>query len=264
MVAPEHFLTSFVLIISFVFFHSSANALFNGQPYTGSSSQIQELQQIASASRAQIANAPISIPASNATSSVHKHDNTSDSTIASARAVVASAIAQQRAINKARIQSPLRNTYTSRHASSTKQSAANVQPMVLPDTIVAAAAALIAEVDAAAKFKNGTLYKDYSSILTLGHRSKGVANVTKRQTTSFWMEGVAHLGTQPLGGNSSYKVSQRRRISSNILKSEQVWRSVKDYGAVGDGVTVSSLTERTLQENFCSNIILLIRMTLRL
>jgi hypothetical protein len=206
MVAPNHFLTRLMLVVAFVFFHSSVTALFNGQPYTGSPSQIQELQQIASASRAKVANAPLAKPASSANTSAHKHDNTSDSTITAARATVANAIAQQRAINKARVQNPLRNSYTSRHASSAKRSVASL-PMVLPDTTVAAAAALLAEVDAAAKFKNGTLYKDYSSILKLGHRSKGTANVTKRQTTSFWMEGVAHLGTQPLGNDASYKVS---------------------------------------------------------
>lgn len=154
MAAAKSFSPS-LIVIGFLAFFNVISALFNGQPYTGSQSQIQELQQIASASRAQIANALIAQPASDVTASVNKHQNTSETTIAAARAIVASAIAQQRIVNKARVQNPLRNSYTSRHSSSTKRRAVNVQPLTLPNDAVTAAAALVAEVDAAAKFKNG-------------------------------------------------------------------------------------------------------------
>ena len=209
MMAALRYFSRLMVIISLATFHLSVNAyLFNGQPYDGSPEQIQELQSIASASRAKVTNATLAQPASNVTASVRKHDNTSDITIASARAVVASAIAQQRIVNKARVENPLRNTYKSRHSSSAStRRAADSPPLVLPSPNVAAAAALVAEVDAAAEFKNGTLYKDYSSVLALGHRNRGAQNVTKRETTSFWMEGVEHLGTQPLGNDPSYKVS---------------------------------------------------------
>lgn len=72
-----------------------------------------------------------------------------------------------------------------------------------PTLEVRAAAALVAEADAAA---NTTPY-------------------FAKRATSYWMEGLEHKGSFPRawGGNSAYRV----------------FRNVKDYGAAGDGVTVS-------------------------
>ncbi|KAH8816524.1 pectate lyase superfamily protein-domain-containing protein [Xylogone sp. PMI_703] len=218
--APKKLMSMHITTLIFLIFLLSVNALFNGEKYTGSAAQIAELKKIADANRAKIAKIQVSHAAPNLTASITKHDNTPPAAIAEARAVVASAIAEMRATNKARVENPLRNTYVSRHSSSSKRRTAIPSPLTRPNTTVAAAAALVAEVDAAAKAKNGTLYRDYSSILAL-HRGHNSSAPVKRQTTSFWMEGVDHLGTQPLGGDSSYKV----------------WRNVKDYGAAGDGVT---------------------------
>jgi hypothetical protein len=114
----------FFLICSLV----SAEALFNGDPYTGSLSQIVELQQIASANRASIANPPISSPTSSLNVSISKHQNTSEATILEARAIIVNAIAQASATNKARFEKPLRNTYTSHHSSSAKKRGADILP----------------------------------------------------------------------------------------------------------------------------------------
>ncbi|KAH9206003.1 hypothetical protein DL95DRAFT_416922 [Leptodontidium sp. 2 PMI_412] len=71
---------------------------------------------------------------------------------------------------------------------------------------IAAAAALVAEIDAAAGFRNGTV----------------LPPLKKRAGEAFWMETISRSGTQPYGGDGSYKV----------------FRNVKtDFGAKGDGMT---------------------------
>jgi len=137
--------------------------------------------------------------------SINKHKNTSASTIALARAKVAAAIQQVSISNKARVQNPLRNNYGSQSPASRVRRDASLHPLVI-DPDVAAAAALVAEVDAAAEALNGTLYSDYPIINAFRQKNKNLRK-QKRQTTSFWLEGIEHLGTQPFGGNSSYKVS---------------------------------------------------------
>jgi hypothetical protein len=68
----------------------------------------------------------------------------------------------------------------------------------------------------------------YASTIPLAARGVDAANnarILAPRATAYWMETIAHNGTFPesWGGSSDYKV----------------FRNVKDYGAVGDGVTVS-------------------------
>lgn len=53
----------------------------------------------------------------------------------------------------------------------------------------------------------------------------GNLSITRRQTSSgtFWMANIARKGIVPWGDNSTYAV----------------FRNVRDYGATGNGVTVS-------------------------
>jgi hypothetical protein len=120
----------------------------------------------------------------------------------SARATVASAIAQMRISNKAVVQNPLRNNYVLKPGTTGQKRRQSVpSPMVITPE-VAAAAALVTEADAAAKAANGTLHYDYSAFDALRHRNGG--SNAKRQTTStpFWMEDPTFNGTgsQPYGG----------------------------------------------------------------
>ncbi len=197
----------FWLLLSVICFFSigSTASFFDGEPYTGSKEQLDKVRSVASQRIA--ARTSQSAPAatqSTFTVSVNKHANTSQTDIARARAIVAAALADSAAANRARMNIPLRNSYRSRHSTSAKPRR-DVAPLPVISTSVAAAAAMVAEIDAAAYAKNGSLYGDYSQFDTLRTRRTGESpRVKKRQTTSFWMEGMEHLGTQL--GNSSYKV----------------------------------------------------------
>jgi hypothetical protein len=76
-------------------------------------------------------------------------------------------------------------------------------------------------VDAQAQAANGTLITSYPDVDEI--RSRGQTGPQKRETATWWMEGLAHLGTQPFGDNSAYKVW--RKVSAPL------------YNAKGDGVT---------------------------
>lgn len=80
---------------------------------------------------------------------------------------------------------------------------------------IATAAALIAEADA---------YEEATNI-TLGRRG---ADHTALQTraSSYWLANKQHKGSWPFGNND---------------KDFAVFRNVADYGAAGNGITVSSL-----------------------
>jgi hypothetical protein len=162
-----------------------------------------------------------------------------DTAIAAARKIVADAIAQASIRNAARIQNPARNQYvpspnkakresltcrvaahsyslkpgtvvgdrtvTKRDGNSADANAAPAPPLLPITDEIAAAAALVAEADAAAD------------------NTGPPASLLKRGSSSYWMDNLKHLGTSPWGKNSSYKVYR------NV---------VTDYGAVGDGKTV--------------------------
>lgn len=131
-----------------------------------------------------------------------------------ARSIVEEAIAKSSELNAARLASPVRNQYGLRPGTiiggdtvpQGKRDVAQVAILPLLDITdaIAEAAALVAEADATSEAGN--------------------ANVTKRAVAasgSYWMGSLARKGTVPWGDDPSYKV----------------FRSVLDYGAVGDGVT---------------------------
>ncbi|PGH08809.1 hypothetical protein AJ80_07768 [Polytolypa hystricis UAMH7299] len=126
--------------------------------------------------------------------------------IEEAREIIAEAIKHATVYNKARIESPLRNRYTLNPQ--TKPITRQDVPPLFPITEkIRNAAALVAEANALETARNNTVKTRQSN--------------KRRAAASFWMEDVEHKGTQPLGDDPSYKV----------------FRNVKDYGAVGDGVT---------------------------
>lgn len=144
-----------------------------------------------------------------------------------ARQIVANAIAEAGRLNEARYQHPARNAYrlkpgtvignttvppTQRRSRRRRGNAGTEAPPPLLKITneIARAAALVAEADA--------LVATHSS-------SFKTSNVTRRQasTGTFWMQGLARKGLFPWGDNSTYAV----------------FRSVRDYGAVGNGITVS-------------------------
>lgn len=148
--------------------------------------------------------------------------NVTLTTIQIARAIVADAIKKVSIANKARVENPIGNTYTLKPSSAAKvrrdaPSLFDVTPEI------AAACALIAEIDAAAQAANGTLHTDYSAIIP-GHK-RGV--LEGRTASNYWMANLQNLGTQPFGNDTTY----------------QVFRNVNDTrfagGAKGDGMTVS-------------------------
>ncbi|KAH8803500.1 pectate lyase superfamily protein-domain-containing protein [Xylogone sp. PMI_703] len=126
------------------------------------------------------------------TDSLNKHANVSESALA--------------AVRKSRLDNPIRNVYTRKGTANAKKMRSPSTWPISPDTL--AAAALLAEVDAAAKYHNGTLYTSYRNSSHITKRTDHPFNsrlFAKRQSTTFWME--------------------------------EVWRNVKEYGAVGGGVT---------------------------
>lgn len=135
----------------------------------------------------------------------------------SARLVVESALNQSSKLNQARLAKPHRNIYGLRPGTTVGQSTApstninitinnDVSPLLTITPEIVQAAALVAEADAVANPANVN------------------SNMTKRAVSgSYWMEHLARKGTVPWGDDPNYRV----------------FRNVVDYGAVGDGVTVS-------------------------
>lgn len=111
-----------------------------------------------------------------------------------AREVVDAALADWASYNKARFDNPRHNVYSPTPESvlgSTKRDTSD-SVLAIPDVTedIANAAALVAEIDAAAGFRNGTI----------------LPPIKKRAGTAFWMETISRSGSQPYGGDSSYKV----------------------------------------------------------
>ncbi|WEW59950.1 hypothetical protein PRK78_005432 [Emydomyces testavorans] len=127
-----------------------------------------------------------------------------------ARAIVKAAIAQTSAHNKARLEKPARNQYSpypgSRSQAQFSARGENPPPLFNVTEDIAKAAALVAEADAWAESKNGTV-----------RSAKNQA-----QAGNFWLGQISHSGGWPFGKNGpDYKV----------------FRDVTKYGAKGDGVT---------------------------
>lgn len=133
--------------------------------------------------------------------------------IQDAQAIIESAMAESGKLNMARLAKPLRNTYGLRPGTVVGGSAVtganattnqDVTPLLQLTDAIVEAAALIAETSAVS----------------------GIGNMTKRAvaaTGTYWMGSITRQGTVPWGNDPAYKI----------------FRNVIDYGAVGDGITVS-------------------------
>jgi len=143
-------------------------------------------------------------PPSNSTVAAGIYSNSTTS-LAQARVLIAAAIQNVTVSNKARVDNPRGNIYTTKPSTSSKFRRDTNTTVVTPE--VASAAALLAEADAAERAKNGTLHRDYSEVFALWNKADS-SGLSKRATNNgtWWLEGIEHLGTQPFGGNSSYKV----------------------------------------------------------
>lgn len=138
--------------------------------------------------------------------------NVTAEAIRKAEELVEAAIKESTILNQKRFENPMRNRYSLKpgtvvgHARRAVEAVDAPPPLLQITPELAAAAALIAEADAAKEYGNKTLF----------HNTRA---------GSFWMESIGRKGTVPWGDDSSYKV----------------FRNVRDYGAKGDGVTVSLL-----------------------
>lgn len=131
--------------------------------------------------------------------------------LADAREIVANATAEAGRLNKLRLAKPLRNTYGLKPGTTVEGSAISAANVTANQGVkalleitdeIANAAALVAESSGSSR------------------------NVSKRAAASagtYWMGSIDRRGTVPWGDDPDYVV----------------FRNVLDYGAVGDGVTVS-------------------------
>lgn len=135
--------------------------------------------------------------------------NATASDIAEAREIVEKALDESAKRNALRLANPLRNNYNLKPGTKVRRSD-NAAPALLEITDeIARAAALLSEVEARESTGN------YSKI--------AAAPASAAKSGTYWMEHIQRKGTVPWGDDPSYKV----------------FRNVADYGAVGDGVTVS-------------------------
>ncbi|KAH0427929.1 exo-1, 3-beta-D-glucanase [Colletotrichum camelliae] len=151
--------------------------------------------------------------------------NATSSDIGRARRIVQEAMAQSATLNKARLARPLRNKYSlkpgtvlgagsgirrRRQTVTAGEGDLVVPPLLNITEVIASAAALLSEADAAGISSNLTRNS------TLHQRARRATSGT------YWMEHLGRKGTVPWGGDDpTYKV----------------FRNVLDFSAVGDGVT---------------------------
>ena len=223
LLRPLHPWTWIVLGLVILSLASQAVALsFDDSEYTGSDEQIAELKAFVQGKIAERSSrlASRSPPASSFQDYTLKHRDVPPQQVESARAMVSATIQQMTAYNKQRIQNPRKNNYGPRPSAQSKARDEEVPPPPVLNQTVIAAAALVAEIDAAAEAANGTLFRDWSEY---GKMIGRTPSSSKRSTSSYWLPNKDHIGSWPYGSDSSFKV----------------FRNVADYGAVGDGVTVS-------------------------
>ncbi|KAK8070234.1 LysM domain-containingprotein [Apiospora phragmitis] len=150
--------------------------------------------------------------------------NVSSRDLQDAQRLVDEAVAAQGRYNSWRLDHPKRNTYVSRHshkAHEIRTRKRDNEPAVPRlDSSLLTAAAVLAEHHAHQQQANGTLHKSYPKPKKL-ERLPESHNVTKRDSTSYWVADMAHRGNAPMSHDPSY----------------QVFRDITTFGAVGDGVT---------------------------
>lgn len=138
--------------------------------------------------------------------------NVTEPQLRKAREIVEKAVEEAAVRNRKRLDNPLRNNYKLQDG--TKIYSREEAPALLSITDeIADAAALVAEAEA------------FGDKFQLTNGSTIVQHET-RQSKDFWLENMKHQGAWPWGKNKS---------------DFKVFRNVKDYGAKGDGTTVSSL-----------------------
>lgn len=149
-------------------------------------------------------------------------------TLAAAREVVREAQKEANALNVERLRNPRLNHYfTSDAAPSAAKRRALAANLLTVNATVVDAAALVAEADALAAGELPSAARDYAR------------NRRRAPRPTFWIEEVDHNGQWPFGGddNTNY----------------QVFRNVKDYGAVGDGRTddTKAINRAIAEQNRC-------------
>jgi hypothetical protein len=138
----------------------------------------------------------------NGSLSIPSLTNSTQSELQRAKDIVDQARKEWSAYKKAHLENPRRNVYTLRPEESVQGPVAMTDNGTIVETFpppitdeISTAAAFLAEWNAA----------------------EGISNMTtqplKKRAGTFWMENVDHLGTQPYGGNASYKVHFRPHIS---------------------------------------------------
>lgn len=145
--------------------------------------------------------------------------NASSSDITAARQIIKDALAKDAELNTARVKSPARNHFSFRTRSKVGQrdSAEEVPPLLKVTDEIAAAAALL-------------------TTLESGNSTNTNATAFQKRGSSWWMEGLDHKGSVPLGDDTSYKV----------------FRNVVDYGADPTGAKVGlSLFSIDLADGCC-------------
>jgi hypothetical protein len=144
--------------------------------------------------------------------------NATEADLRQAREVVERAIEEAAVLNRKRLENPRRNNYGLQKGTKVfdrRDDESQAPPLLTITDDIAAAAALVAEADAI----------DENLVLTNGTSAVPEAGVKEtRQTSAFWMESIQRRGSWPWGSNSA---------------DFKVFRNVKDYGAKGDGKTVS-------------------------
>ena len=177
--------------------------------------------------------------ADNTTSSTPLLKDASATDLEQARKIVEDALAKSAELNAARLASPARNNYRLKPGTvlggaisqrrglvSRADNGSHVEappPLLDITDEIAAAAALVSEADAAAAGGSA----GNSSTAHSHRRQAGAAG-----SGTYWMEHLTRMGTVPFGDDPSYKV----------------FRNVLDYGAKGDGTTVSCICVGSL---FC-------------
>jgi len=138
----------------------------------------------------------------------------SSSDIAQAQTIVNDAVAAQGVYNAYRVAHPQRNRYISRNspeARAAKNKKRDDEPAAPTlNATVLAAAALLAEHQAANRYSNGTLHRKYPQPKTLRGFTTTEDEATQQKRDGpipYWVAEIAHTGHAPMGSDNSYPVN---------------------------------------------------------